>query len=180
MIKINLVPVEILAKARQRQLVLQAAAIGSLMVLALAAVSFNHWYGKHLLKITLVADEAELQRLDLVVKRVEEHEKAAVAVRARLGVIENLLLGRAYYPVFMSEFARSVPAGVQVNTMAASTLVPGTIKLTISAIANSNENIAAWVKTLEMNAKFGLIELGAVTASGIAYNFAMSATYTSK
>ena len=95
-------------------------------------------------------------------------------------MIEDLLLGRAYYPVFMSEFARSVPAGVRVNSMATSTVTPGTVKLVIAAIANSNEDIAAWVKTMEKNAKFASIELGAVTASGTSYNFGMTATYTSK
>ena len=180
MIKVNLVPAELLAKAKQRQLLLQAAVLGSLMALVLFVVSLGHWYGKHTLEITLAADEMELKRLDRVVKQVEELEKAAAAVRARLSVIEDLLLGRAYYPIFMSEFARSVPAGVRVNTMTTSSLTPGTIKLVISAIANSNEEIAAWVKTMEKNPKFGVIELGAVTVAGTSYNFAVTATYTSK
>jgi Tfp pilus assembly protein PilN len=180
MIKVNLVPAEILAKAKQRQMLVQGAVLGSLMALVLVVVSFGHWYGKHTLEITLSVDEAELKRLDRVVKQVEELEKAAAAVRARLNVIEDLLLGRAYYPVFMSEFARSVPAGVKVNTLGTSTAAPGTIKLSISAIANSNEEIAAWVKTLEKNPKFAMIELGAVSVSGTSYNFAVTATYTSK
>ncbi len=180
MIKVNLVPAEILAKAKQRQLLLQAVVLGGLMALVLLVVSCGHWYGKHTLEITLAADEVELKRLDRVVNQVEELEKAAAAVRARLSVIEDLLLGRAYYPIFMSEFARSVPAGVRVNSMTTATLSPGAIKLGISAAANSNEDIAAWVKTLEKNAKFGLIELGAVTASGAYHNFSITATYTSK
>lgn len=180
MIKINLVPAEILAKAKQRQLLLQAAVLGSLMALVLVVVSLGHWYGKHSLEITLAADEAELKRLDRVVKQVEELEKAAAAVRARLSVIEDLLLGRAYYPIFMSEFARTVPAGVRVNTMTAGSSAAGTIKVTMTAIANSNEDIAAWVKTMEKNVKFSLIELGGVTAVGTGYTFSMTANYTSK
>ncbi|MBI2386161.1 MAG: PilN domain-containing protein [Elusimicrobia bacterium] len=180
MIKINLVPAEILAKAKQRQLLLQASVIGGLMALVLVLVSFGHWYGKRSLERDLATNEAELKRLDRVVKQVEELEKAAAAVRARLGVIEDLLLGRAFYPIFMSEFARSVPAGIKVNSMGTAAVTPGTIKLLISGVANSNEDIAAWVKTLEKNPKFGLIELGAVTVSGTSYNFGMTATYTSK
>lgn len=180
MIKVNLVPGDILAKAKQRQLLLQGAVLGSLMALVLVVVSFGHWYGKHALEITLAADEAELKRLDRVVKQVEELEKAAAAVRARLNVIEDLLLGRAFYPIFMSEFAKSVPGGVRVVSMQTSVQAPGTIKLVISASAGTNEDIAAWVKTLERNAKFGAIELGAVSAAGGAYNFGVTATYTSK
>ncbi|MCM2305200.1 MAG: PilN domain-containing protein [Elusimicrobia bacterium] len=180
MIKINLVPAEILAKAKQRQLLLQASVVGGLLALVLVLVSVGHWYGKRSLEIELATNEAELKRLDAVVKQVEELEKAAAAVRARLNVIEDLLLGRAFYPVFMSEFARSVPAGVRVNSMTTSATTPGTVKLTITAIANSNEDIAAWVTTLEKNAKFGMIELGAVTASGTSFAFAITSTYTSK
>jgi Tfp pilus assembly protein PilN len=181
MIKVNLVPAELLAKAKQRQLLLQAVVLGSLMGLVLVVVSFGHWYGKRTLEITLAADEAELKRLDRVVKQVEELEKAAAAVRARLGVIENLLLGRAYYPIFMSEFARTVPAGVRVNTMATAAVSPEKIKMSIGAIANSNEDIAAWVKAMEKNTRFATVELGAVTASGLtSYAFTMTATYTSK
>jgi Tfp pilus assembly protein PilN len=180
MIKVNLVPNEILAKAKQRQLLLQGAVLGGLMALILVVVSFGHWYGKHALEITLAADEAELKRLDRVVKQVEELEKAAAAVRARLNVIEDLLLGRAYYPIFMSEFAKSVPGGVRVMSMQTATQAPGTVKLTISATANSNEDIAAWIKTLEKNPKFAAVELGAVSAAGLQYNFGLTGTYTSK
>ena len=180
MIKINLVPAEILAKAKQRQLLLQASVIGGLLALVLVLVSVGHWYGKRSLEIDLATNEAELKRLDAVVKQVEELEKAAAAVRARLNVIEDLLLGRTFYPVFMSEFARSVPGGVRVNSMSTAAPTPGTVKLVISAVANSNEDIAAWVKTLEKNAKFSLIELGPVTAAGSSFNFALSASYTSK
>ncbi len=180
MIKVNLVPSEILAKAKSRQLLLQAGAVGSLLALLLLGASFGHWYGKHALEITLVEKEAKLKQLDRIVKQVEELEKAAAAVRARLGVIEDLLLGRAYYPIFMSEFARSVPAGVKVNSMGTATAAPGTLKLTIAAVANTNEDIAAWVKTLEKNAKFASIEFGAVSVAGTTYNFSLTATYTSK
>ena len=180
MIKVNLVPAELLAKAKQRQMMLQGAVLGSLLALVLVVVSLGHWYGKYTLEITLAVDQAELKRLDAVVKQVEELEKAAAAVRARLNVIEDLLLGRAYYPIFMSEFARSVPGGVRVMTMGTTITTPGTLKLSITAVANSNEDIAAWVKTLEKNIKFGSIELGAVSVSGVAYTFSMTATYTSK
>ncbi|UPT74077.1 MAG: hypothetical protein M0D55_20020 [Elusimicrobiota bacterium] len=124
MIKVNLVPADILAKAKQRQLLLQGAVVGSLMALVLVVVSLGHWYGKHMLVQKLGYVESELQRLDRIVKQVEELEKAAAAVRARLNVIEDLLLGRAYYPIFMSEFAKTVPGGVRVVSMQTAAMTP--------------------------------------------------------
>jgi len=80
----------------------------------------------------------------------------------------------------MSEFARSVPAGIRVNSMNTASASPGAIKLSIAAIANSNEDIAAWVKTLEANPKFSLAELGGVVASADNFAFTLTTTYTSK
>jgi type IV pilus assembly protein PilN len=181
MIKVNLVPAEILSKAKQRVLMMQAAAVGAIFLVILTGVSFGHWFGKHQLEQRLAYDESELKRLDAIVKQVDELEKAAAAVRARLSVIEDLLRGRSFYPIFMSEFARSVPGGVKVNSMAAAPAGAGAVKLTISAIANSNEDIAAWAKALEKNPKFSLVELGAVSnAGGGLYNFAVTTVYTSK
>lgn len=180
MIKVNLVPSEILARAKARQLMLQAAVLGGFVAMLLVGASFGHWYGKHTLELTLIDKEAKLRELDAIVKQVEELEKAAAAVRARLSVIEDLLLGRAFYPIFMSEFARSVPAGVRVNSMGTAAVSPGTIKLMISGAANTHDDIVAWAKALEKNPKFGMVELGAVTASGSSYLFALTATYASK
>jgi Tfp pilus assembly protein PilN len=180
MIKVNLVPADILAKARQRQLMLQGAVVAGGLVVMLAAISLVHWYGIYSLRSHLSYQEAELRRLDAIVKQVEELEKAANAVRARLGVIEDLLRGRSYYPVFMSDFARGVPPGVRVVSMNTAGAGPGAIKLTITAFGNSNDDVAAFARRLEENPKFTAVELGAVSASGTGFNFGITTTYTSK
>src|SRR5665213_3619019 len=117
MIKVNLVPAEILAKARQRQLLLQAAVLGGLLGVVLVVISLLHWAGLYRLQNDYNYKESELKRLGPLVAQVEELEKANEAVRARLSVIESLLKGRAFYPLFMSEFARTVPGGVKVNSL---------------------------------------------------------------
>lgn len=180
MIKVNLVPGELLAKARQRQLVLQVSVVGAAVLLLMALLSAGHWYGMHSLKNQLAYAEAELQRLDAIVKQVEELEKAANAVRARLGVIEDLLRGRAFYPVFMSDFAKSVPSGIRVVTLNTTVTGAGSLKMSISGMADNNEDIAAWVKSMEKGGRFGAVELGPVTASGMQSAFTMTATYTNK
>lgn len=180
MIKVNLVPADILAKAAQRQLMLQAAVVGGLFVMLMVCVSFGHWYGKHSLEQTLAYDEAELQRLDAIVKQVEELEKAANAVRSRLNVIEDLLRGRSFYPVFMSEFARTVPPGVRVAALATASQPNSVLKLSMSAVATTNDDIAAWIKNLEKAGKFTAVELGAVTNASGSYTFSLTALYTSK
>lgn len=181
MIKVNLVPAEILAKAAQRQLLLQVSAVGAILLVVVTCVSAGHLYGKYRLEQDLAYNEAELKRLSKIVAQVEDLEKAAAAVRSRLNVIEDLLRGRAFYPLFMSEFARTVPPGVRVTGLRTASTPPNVLKLNISATANTNEDIAAWVRVLETNPNFSAVELGPITAAGNRqYSFTVNTSYTQK
>lgn len=181
MIKVNLVPADILAKARQRQLVFQASLVGGALAVVLVIISLGHWYGLYRLQNDYLYKESKLKKLGAIVAQVEELEKAAAAVRARLGVIDDLLKGRAFYPFFMSDFARTVPAGVKV-VMLTTQMQPNSVaKLTIGATAMTSEDVAAWVRTLQSTPHFGAVELGPVSAGGARqFNFALTATYTNK
>jgi len=181
MIKVNLVPAEILAKARQRQLMLQAGLIGGLLAVVVVLFSVGHWFGLYRLQNDYNYKESKLKKLGAIVAQVEELEKAAAAVRARLGVIEGLLKGRAFYPFFMSDFARTVPAGVKLLSL--NTVVqPGSaVKLTISAVAMTNDDVAAWVRTLQSTPSFSAVELGPMNSGGARQiNFTITTTYTNK
>lgn len=180
MIKVNLVPSEILAKARQRQLMLQASLVGGVLAVIVVLISVGHWFGLYRLQNDYNYKEAKLKKLGAIVAQVEELEKAAAAVRARLGVIEDLLKGRAFYPFFMSEFARTVPSGVRVTQLTTMTQPNSTVKLTITASAATSEDVAAWVRTLQAAPHFGGVELGPISASGRQYGFSITATYTNK
>jgi Tfp pilus assembly protein PilN len=180
MIKINLVPSEILAKARQRQLLLQASLVGGVLGVVLFLVALMHWAGLYRLQNDFKYKQAKLQELQPIVAQVEDLEKESEAVRARLGVIESLLKGRAFYPIFMSEFARTVPGGVKVTQLATSSQ-PDAVKLSISAVADTNDDVAGWMRTLEKNSRFASVELGPVsTAGGSKYSFTLTTTYTLK
>jgi Tfp pilus assembly protein PilN len=181
MIKVNLVPGEILAKARQRQLMLQAGVVGGALGVVLVLISLVHWVGLYRLQNDFKYKESKLRELGAIVAKVEELEKASDAVRARLGVIENLLKGRAFYPVFMSEFARTVPGGVKVTRLSTVMQGNGSVKLAISAVANTNEDVAGWMRTLEKNPRFAAVELGPVSASGTTqFTFTLATIYTLK
>jgi Tfp pilus assembly protein PilN len=181
MIKVNLVPAEILAKARQRQMMLQGALVGSLLAVVLVLTSVAHWFGLYRLQNDYNYKESRLKKLGAIVAQVEELEKAAAAVRARLGVIDGLLKGRAFYPFFMSDFARTVPAGVRVMGMTTATQPNSAVKLSITGSAVSNEDVAAWVRALQATPRFSAVELGPLSSNGKnQVNFALTAVYTNK
>ncbi len=180
MIKVNLVPLEILAKARQRQLMLQASVIGGFLAICVVLSSLLHYFSLYSLQNDFSFKQSKLSKLSAIVAQVEELEKAAAAVRSRLGVIEDLLKGRAFYPIFMSELARTVPGGVRLTGLTTGSL-PNSVKLAITAVAASSDDVASWVRTLMSNPHFSVVELGSVTNVGKGqYNFTISATYTNK
>jgi Tfp pilus assembly protein PilN len=110
---------------------------------------------------------------------VEELDKTASALRSRLGVINDLLKGRASYPVFMSDFTRTVPSGVTVRSLATTGGSANPIKLNISAESRTSQDIALWIKNMEATGKFTPPELGAVSVgAGGAHAFTVSTTYT--
>ncbi len=181
MINVNLVPSEILGKARQRQLLLQAGLLGGMLAVVILLLSLSHWFGLYRLQNDYNYKESRLKQLGAIVSQVEELEKAAAAVRARLGVIESLLKGRAFYPLFMSEFARTVPASVRVTQLSTITQPNSAVKLSITASAATSDDVAAWMLALEKNAHFSGVELGPVSASGPRqYTFTLATVYTLK
>jgi type IV pilus assembly protein PilN len=180
MIKVNLVPGEILAKARQRQLILQAGLVGVVLAVVIVLVSLVHWSGLYRLQNEISYKQSDLKRLGPIVAQVEDLEKESDAVSARLGVIKSLLQGRAYYPLFMSEFVRTVPAGVKVTSLSTSGPNGGALKLAIGALADTNDDVANWMRALEKSGRFANVELGPVNASGRQYSFTIVTAYTLK
>jgi Tfp pilus assembly protein PilN len=190
-IKINLVPAEILAKAAQKQQMLQAGAAGVALLVLLAMISAGHYFTLERLNRSLAEKNARLKKLEVIVAQVEELERTAAALRARLGVITDLLKGRTLYPYFMSDFVRSVPPGVRLKsvTTAGGGSAGGAIKLTMTAEGNTNDDIAVWMRKMEKfseaktegearpGGKFTNIELGPVNAGGQGYNFSVTAIY---
>jgi Tfp pilus assembly protein PilN len=180
MIKVNLVPIELLARARQRQFLFQAAGLSAVVATGVVLLSLSHLFGLYRLQNDYKYDEAKLEKLKAIVAQVEELEKAASAVHSRLEVIENLLKGRAFYPIFMSEFARTVPSTVRVTQLTTTSQPGNSVKLTISATAQTSDDIAAWMRSLQGSGNFQGVELGAVSNASHEYTFTINASYSVK
>ena len=181
MIKVNLVPAEILAKAQQKQRALQIGLAGGAVALLLVAASTGFVVRLQRLQVQLTEHEAEFQRLSAVVAKVKEAETAAGLLRARLKVIDDLDRGRRTFPYFMCDFTRNVPPGVRVRSMTTNGGNGSVLKLSLAAEARSSEDIALWVRKMEESGRFSGMELGPVsvteTAGGVLRGFTMTAAY---
>lgn len=183
MIKVNLVPKEILAKAQQKEQMILASLAGTVVIALVVLLSLGHVYRLKRLEKRLAEEEGKLKKLEVIVAKVEELERTATAVRARLNVITDLLKGRPLYPYFMSDFAKSVPLGVRVKLL--STMGGGSaaapLKLQITAEAKTNDDISDWVNAMDGSGRFTNTEMGAVTAveaGDRVFNFTLVSLYT--
>ena len=163
MIKINLIPPELLARWRQKRRMARLGLLVVVGILALAIGSVFLWMRLKRLDSRLVDRQAEGARLAAIVTKVKSAESLAGALQARLRVIEDLNRGRRAYPLFMRDFVRTVPGGVRVLSMTTSGGGGAPIKLNLSAKARSNEDIASWLRRLEASGHFSGMELGPVT-----------------
>lgn len=184
MIKVNLVPKEILEKAQQRQRNIQIGAGAVMVLLLVAAISLAHWRTKVKLEAKLAADQAELDRLAAIVAQVEEVERKSAEVRQRLSVVDDLMKGRKLYPIFMSEFAKTLPNGVYVKSMATTSGANNTLKLVIAADSRSSEDIQGWIRVMKETSRFSDPEMGSVAVTEEQgtrwYGFSLKTTYTPK
>jgi type IV pilus assembly protein PilN len=180
MIKINLVPAEVLIAEQQKRRTVQAAAAGVLVALAVVMASLWHLNRVRKLEVALAANKAELAKLQKIVDQVKELEATAKAVQNRLNVITSLLTGRFLYTVFLDDWARSLPTGVWVGSLTTTQAGSG---LTISAqgSARDESEIADWLRALQTSTKFSGFELGAVSLAGaapdISYGFSLKGKY---
>jgi len=167
MIRVNLVPSELLAKARERRRLRQFGAVGAAFLVLIVGATLLFALRLEHYESRLSSDNNALKALAEKVAKVEEIRKESGDLRARLKVITDLMRTRPVYPVFMSDFVRSVPAVVQITNLSTTgesgTAAPITISVTGQSL--NNDGIAAWINAMENSGKFSNLQLGPVTIS---------------
>ncbi|MBI3300029.1 MAG: hypothetical protein HYZ75_17830 [Elusimicrobia bacterium] len=177
MIKVNLVPQEILDKELQKQRLAQVSVAAAFIGVFFLAVSFSHYYKSVTLADRLVEAEAEFKRLEVIVKQVEELEAKAKAVKARLDVIGDLLMARPFYPRFMTRLLEALGDGIWLSALNVSGSAPN-ITVNMSCQATGVEAVTRWLRALQTSASFKEPSMGGlvIAADGLV-TFSMSLKY---
>lgn len=162
MIKINLVPQELLDREVQKQRLAQVSVAAGFLAIIFLGISFTHYYKGVALEKRLVEAEAEFKRLEAIVKQVEELEAKAKAVKSRLDVIQDLLVARSFYPRFMTELLKNLGEGVWLVSLAA-TGSPTDLAVSMACQATGLEAATAWLRHLQASPTFKDPSLGAIT-----------------
>ncbi|MEE8425001.1 MAG: PilN domain-containing protein [Elusimicrobiota bacterium] len=179
MIRVNLVPQEILDKEAQKQQAVQVGIVVGALVLVLAGVSFSHYYTNVKLEKQLAEKNSQLSKLEKIVKQVEALEAQARAVRARLNVIKDLLSARELYPGFMTEVIKTFPAGVWLTTLGTSSEGTG-LAVRMGSKAKAPEDVSEWLRTLASSDVFSSPVIGAIRMDPVTgeQTFSMTVAYS--
>lgn len=176
MIRVNLVPQEILDKELQKQRLAQVSVAAGLVGMIFLAVSAGHYYKSVALETRLTEAEAEFKKLEAIVKQVEALEAQAKAVKSRLDVIGSLLQARSFNPVFMTRLQEALGDGVWLISLSAT----GGPEMAVDMGCRAASSLAAtrWLRQLQDNAYFKSPVMGglAISADGTV-GFTMSAKY---
>ena len=179
MIKINLVPQEILDKEKQKRYVFLASICAGFVVVLFLGLSFFHFYKGVRLQKHLKEQQVKLKSLEAIVRQVEELERKAAAVRARLNVITDLLKSRPLQPNFMEDLLKTFPSGVWLKSLQTSNKGKG-LDVNMGAVSLSSEDIAEWLRVLESSERFHKPALGSINVSVAEGTsaFSMKVSYT--
>lgn len=177
MIKINLVPQEVLDKELQKQRALQVGLAAGLLALGFVGISFSHHRKKVRLEEQLAGLEATLKTFEKEMRLVQALETQAKGLRARLNVVNSLLKSRELYPRFMTELLKTLPSGLWITVIDARG-GGASLTLDVGAAATSPEAIAAWLRALEESKLFGASALGPISITGRTHRFNVSVKYT--
>ena len=181
MIRINLVPGDILVKEDQRLHSIQAVIVIGILLFVGVGASWLRWNQAIRVEESLAKRQERLEALKKIVEDVKRLEATAGAVRTRLVVITDLLKGRPLYPFFMTDFAKTLPSGVWISNLTTTTEDKATVAVQTAATASSSEAIADWLRNFAKSGRFAEPVLSGISMSALSgvkrHSFSISTKY---
>lgn len=155
MIRINLLPAR---EARRRLALRQQLQVATLAMLTVVGAGVwaynaqNHELEARQQELTVV--EAEVKRLEEIIKEVQKFEAQKVQIEKKVGAIEDLKIKQSRPARFLEEISRGLP-----EQMWLTSIKDTGGALQISGKSFDNVGIAAFMENLERSLSFGNIEL---------------------
>jgi len=176
MARINLLPWrEELRKERNQQF---GVVMGVVAAVAGGAVFLVHLYMVSVLEHQQERNkrlENEIAVLDKKIKEISEIEQKKRSLLARMNVIQELQSSRPVVVHLFDEMVRTLPEGVVLDSLTQS---DDTIAL--KGIAQSNERISTYMRTLESSEWLGSPRLSVITGSDNRHSFTLTVKQTWK
>jgi Tfp pilus assembly protein PilN len=180
MIKINLVPKEILEKEKGKRVIFLASLVGIGVIGAVLGLYGLRVLKYNALKAELKTIEKKLGPLQAVIQQVDSIEAEKKKLDTKIVVIKTLLLESLVYPKFLQELSLLIPKNVWITRMDTKSK-PEKLEVKLNLSASDNHGIAKFMATLENSENFEKVMMGAITTAVIEEveirNFDMSFNY---
>ncbi|MFA5138514.1 MAG: hypothetical protein WC728_04710 [Elusimicrobiota bacterium] len=187
MIRVNLVPQDILDRELQKQRLGQIGVIGVFAALLFAGVSYWHHHRKVVLEAEVATAKTELAALEKYKSMLAEATARRDKVVARRKVIEGLLSSRLVYPRFMTDISESMPKGMWLETLKTTNKTNTTLQVDADAAVLKPENAAQWLRGVNASTqpvqltgggRFSAGQTKILTIGETATKFTINMTYT--
>ncbi len=164
MIKINLLPPEVLKKqAENRVVVLISLGMTLILVIATCVLILRITTDK-ILSAEITKLESEVKQYQTAVDEVKKLKSITATLEAKKNLIENLKKKSLMYPKFMEKILSLLPPQIWFTSFDSQSKPDG---FTVSLLCSSYDNfaIADFIYNLENSSEFSNIELGNITSS---------------
>ncbi len=162
MARINLLPWrEERRKQRQQEFYIL---LGVSAVAAIIAVFVSLWYIESQIEAQTARNNTlaqEIQALDKQIAEIEELDRQRDRLIARKEIIEQLQATRSQMVHLFDELVRTLPEGVQLNS-----IKQGGSTLTLEGVAQSNARVSAYMRNLDASAWLKESEIVKIEAKG--------------
>lgn len=150
MARINLLPWrEELRQERQRQFMMSlllSLVLGIVLVFLIGMI-FDQAIQKQQVRNQTI--QAEIARLDVRIRRIEELEETRSRLLSRKQIIEQLQASRSLTVEMLDQMAKTIPVGVTLNAIAQQGM-----NVTLTGTSQSNARVSAYLQSLADNELF--------------------------
>lgn len=164
MIKINLLPKEILEKEKGKKLIFLIALVCAGLVSVVLGVYSIRVIKYNGLNSRLKVVEGELKPLEEVIKQVDEIEEEKKKLNTKIGVIKTLLTESLLYPRLMQDISGLIPWNVWLTELKTS-FKKDELILRLKLYSTNNYGVARFTALLEDSEKFNKVEMGDISSS---------------
>lgn len=164
MIKVNLLPREILEKEKGKKAGMLIGLIGFVIVLIVACIFGLRVLKLNILNVELKAIENKLIPLQSVIQQVDTIETEKAKLNTKIGVIKTLMQDSLVYPHLMEDISGLIPNNVWLNSLETRTLEQK-LSVTMKLSSANNHGVALFVALLESSDKFEKVKMGAISTS---------------
>lgn len=175
MIRINLLLVREVKRRLELRRQIQVACV--LLVVAIGVCGWSFYtqgQTRRARKLTLIQIEAELKRLEKVIKEVDAFKKQTALLQRKIEAVETIRANRRLPAPYLDEVSRKLPDQVWIEALQES---GGNLKITGKSL-NGNPGVADFMKNIERSSLFGTAGLIESKSETIQNRQVMSFTIT--